>query len=140
MNERVPGESARRAMALAAHRPARAPRGEHSSNDECSLIPCVGGRVFLSRRSSIDARATSSRRVVETRRGGDVPRLDIFLEFYTEAATVACSKRHDGAMGVRVLIRAKTRQKLGLRRATIVTANHTIVNTLAVNEIIFVTV
>jgi hypothetical protein len=43
-------------------------------------------------------------------------------------------------MGVRVLIRAKTRQKLGHRRATIVTANHTFVNTLAVNEIIFVTV
>ena len=102
MTERVPGESARRAIALAAHRPVRRPRGEHSSNDECSLIPCVGGRVFLSRRSSIDARATSSRRVVETLRGGDVPRLDIFLEFYTEAATVACSKearRSDGCPG-----------------------------------------
>ena len=47
MTERVPGESARRAIALAAHRPARRPRGEHSSNDECSLIPCVGGRVPL---------------------------------------------------------------------------------------------
>jgi hypothetical protein len=40
--------------------------------------------------------------VVETLRGGDVPRLDIFLEFYTEAATVACSKearRSDGCPG-----------------------------------------
>jgi hypothetical protein len=139
VTERVPGESARRAMALAAHRPARRPRGELSSNDECSLVPCVGGRVFLCRRSSIDARATSSRRVVETLRGGDVPRLDIFLEFYTEAATVACSKEARRAMGVRVLIRAETRQKLGHRRATIVTATHTSVNTLAVNEIVFVT-
>ena len=95
MTERVPGDSTRRAPTLAAARPSR----EHPSWVMLARIVPGHGRFTPSvvRRSGLARRRRRASRVGQRMvRCGYVPRLDIFLECYTEAATRRVPKRANG--------------------------------------------
>ena len=96
MTERVPGDSTRRAPTLAAARPSR----EHPSWVMLARIVPGHGRFTPSvvRRSGLARRRRRASRVGQRMvRCGYVPRLDIFLECYTEAATRRVPKRATGS-------------------------------------------
>ena len=95
MTERVPGDSTRRAPTLAAARPSR----EHPSWVMLARIVPGHGRFTPSvvRRPGLARRRRRASRVGQRMvRCGYVPRLDIFLECYTEAATRRVPKRANG--------------------------------------------